>query len=354
MAAAFTTVTQLTQPVNVVFQKQLLETAKPLCPYFAGTEAAVIQSHSGSFTASWRRIENLTPTTSALSALTGNISHPVRASIQPSTTNVSATLGKFGQYILQNEESDLINFNGQTAKLVEQIGVSAGRSLNMLQRNEEEDNSTAVLASSAASATAVVNKITLQDIRKTVNALNRNDATMFTPMSGGSTNFNTSPIRTAYYGVTHPDVEEDLRLLSGFIGVESYGGAVETMPGEIGSVHGVRFMVSTDSSIDAEGGGTSTGTGLRTSGNSKVDLYNTVIYGRNAFGSVSLDTAHVQETYNAGDMAPAIQLISKPRGSSGIADPLDEMSTIGWKAWHAAKVLNSNWSRCLISGATDL
>jgi len=354
LAAAFTTVTQLTQPVNVVFQKQLLETAKPLCPYFMGTEAATIQSHSGSFTASWRRIENLTPTTSALTALTGNISHPVRASIQPSTTNVSATLGKYGQYILQNEESDLINFNGQTAKLVEQIGVSAGRSLNMLQRNEEEDNSTAVLASSAASATAVVNKVTLQDIRRTVNALDRNDTMKFTPMSEGSGNFNTSPIRASYYGITHPDVEQDIRLLAGFTGVEAYGGNTQVMPGEFGAVGGVRFMCSTDSSIDAEGGGTSTGTGLRTSGNTKVDLYNTLIYGRNSYGSVSLDTAHVQESYQAGDMAPAIQLISKGRGSSGIADPLDEMSTIGWKAWHAAKVLNANWSRCLISGATDL
>lgn len=349
-----TTTTQVTAPVNVIFQRTLLDNAKPNAPYFAGTEPAVIQSNSGSLTASWRRIENLTPSTTALTAQTGNVAFPTRESVQPSTTNVSATLARYGQYILMNEEADITNYNEQTDKLVEVIGIAGGRSLNMLQRNEEEDNSTAVLASGAASASAVVNKITLKDIRNTVNILNRNSARKFTPMSGGSANFNTSPIRDAYWGITHPDVEEDIRLLAGFVPVEQYGGSVATADGEFGTVSGVRFICSEDSSIDAEAGGSSSGTGLRTSGNTTVDLYNTVIYGRGAFGSVGLDVPHLSEVYMAGDALPPLMLMQKGRGSGGIVDPFDELSTIGYKTWHAARVLNSNWSRCIRSGATDL
>lgn len=354
MAKTYTTVSQLTQPVNVIFQRTLLDNAKPMAPYFAGTESATIMSHNGSFTASWRRIENLTPTTSALSALSSTIAFPTRDTTAPSTTNVSATLAKYGQVIVMNEEADLINFTEQMDKLVEVIGISAGRSLNMLQRNEEEDNSTAVLGSGASSATAITSKVTLKDIRNVVNTLNRNSARKFTPQSAGSANFNTTPIRSAYWGLTHPDVEEDIRLLAGFVPVEQYGGSVGTADGEFGAVAGVRFIASEDASIDAEGGGTSTGTGLRTSGNSKVDLYNTVIYGRQAFGSVGLDIPHLSEVYQAGDQLPPVQLITKARGSSGVADPLDEVSSIGWKSWHAARVLNTAWSRNLRTGASDL
>lgn len=354
MAKTYTTVTQVTQPVNVAFQRTLLDNAKPMAPYFAGTYPASIQERSGTFTASWRRIENLTPTTSALTALTSTIAFPTRDTTAPSTTNVSATLAKYGQVIVMNEEVDLINFSEQDAKLVEIIGISAGRSLNMLQRNEEEDNSTATLAGGASSATAVTSKITLKDIRNVVNTLNRNSARKFEPMSGGSTNFNTTPIRSAYLGLTHPDVEEDIRLLAGFVPLEQYGGSVSAYDGEFGAVHGVRFVASEDATIDAEGGGTSTGTGLRTSGNSKVDLYNTVIYGQQAFGSVGLGMQHLQEVYRSGDNLPAVQLITKGKGSAGSADPLDEVSTIGWKSWHAARVLNTAWSRNLRSGASDL
>jgi hypothetical protein len=47
-------------------------------------------------------------------------------------------------------------------------------------------------------------------------------------------------------------------------------------------------------------------------------------------------------------------IINKPRGSAGSADPLNEVSTLAWKSWHGAKILNSNWIRDLRTGAGSL
>jgi hypothetical protein len=49
-----------------------------------------------------------------------------------------------------------------------------------------------------------------------------------------------------------------------------------------------------------------------------------------------------------------IEIINKGRGSAGTADPLNELATLGWKAFAAAKVLNSNWTRGIRSAATAL
>ena len=37
--------------------------------------------------------------------------------------------------------------------------------------------------------------------------------------------------------------------------------------------------------------------------------------------------------------AESLEVIVKQRGSAGTADPLDQRSTVGWKASHAAKML---------------
>jgi N4-gp56 family major capsid protein len=355
VAAAITTTSTITKPVNVIFQQTLLRTARPLCPYFNGSVPGEITEHQGSFTAAWRRIENLTPTTTALAELTGNESLPTRDSITPSITNVTTAVQKYGQYVLLNEEVDLVNFNGTTDDLVKKLAISAGRSLNMLQRNEMEDNATLVNAGAAASAGAVNSKITTTVIAKVINDLARNVAFTFTAESDGSTNVGTVPILPGYYGACHPDVAYDIAQLTGFVSVEKYAGQVALMPGEFGlfptAGYSVRFCQTSDATIDLDIGA-ALGTGFR--GATKNDLYTVPIWGMDAVGSLGLGFEHLKETYTAGDKLPGIQVINKSRGSSGVADPLDELGTLGWKSWHAPKILNTNWIASIRCTATKL
>ena len=43
--------------------------------------------------------------------------------------------------------------------------------------------------------------------------------------------------------------------------------------------------------------------------------------------------------YGVVDLNDGTEVIVKPRGSSGTADPLDQRSSVGWKGVHAAAIL---------------
>ena len=346
----------LTKPVNVIFQRLFLERAKPLCPYFAGTKPGSVVQHGGSFTATWRRVENLTPTTTALAELATNVAYPTRDGATLSITDVSVAVSKYGDHVVLNEEADLVNFNGQTDEILAVLAIQAGRSLNMLQRNEVEDNSTLEYAGGAASDGAVVSKITAAALDAAIVDLSTNDAMTFTPMSTGTDVVGSSPVLPSYWAACHPHVAYDIESLTGFKSVETYGSHTQTAPGEFGLYAGagvgVRFIQTSDASIDAGAGGATTSTGMR--GATNINLYTTAIWGKSAIGSLGFGFEHIQETYRSGDKLPAVQIINKPRGSAGAADPFDELGTMAWKSWHAAKILNGNWTRGIRSAATDL
>lgn len=351
---SITTQTEIAGPVNVVYQTNLLRRAQAVCPYFVGSTPAQINQNSGTFTAKWRRYEHLTPTTTPLAEITGSVVFPTRTAVQPSVTDITATVQKFGNFIFLNEEVQLVNITNTGMELTGVLGENAGRSLNRLQRNEMEDNATALLAGAQTTAsniglTGATGFITRTTLARVINELARQDAMKFHPETTGSTNIGTAPVRESYWGLNHPDTTEDIRGLTGFQAVETYAGQTRTYPGEYGHVGGVRFVESTESTIDVSAGASSTtsATGDPRQTAARVDVYNTVIFGKEAVGSLGLDATHVKEIYRPTDNVPAVMMISHPKGSAGAADPLNEVASVGWKSWHAAKILNGNWIRCV-------
>lgn len=347
--------TELQKPVNVMFRQQLLRNARARCPYFVGSTPGQIQENGGTATIKWRRIENLSPTTTQLSELTGNASYMQgRTPETASFTDVTATVSKYGQFYILNEEVDLFNYNGQAAKLVETLSISAGRSLNQLQRNVVDDNATLVFANGSSDG-AVTSKITKNAIRNVLNTLERNSAMPFMPMATGDTNTGTTPVMQTFWGLCHSDVAQDIADLAGFKSVETYAGQTETVMGEFGIVAGagyaVRFIASEDATVDAGSGGS--GTGVRET-SSSADLYTTVIFGTDAVGSVGLGQSHTDGIFRAGMELPTVDLITKGLGSGGTSDPFDEISTLAWKAWHAGSILNTAWIRGIRSAASAL
>lgn len=357
-----TTSVQITAPVNVDYQVNLLRRAQMVLPYYVGTVPGMIESNSGTFTVKWRRYEHLTPVTTPLAEITGSLSFPTRTPVQPSITDVTATVQKYGNFIFLTEEVNLINITDNTMELTGVLGENAGRSLNRLQRNEEEDNSTQLFSGQATTATNVSGAATASGfvsrtvIANAVNNLERNDARKFMPMTRGSVNIGTAPVRESYWGITHPDVGEDIRLLTGFQPVEIYAGQTETQPGEIGAIGGVRWITTSESTIDA-GLGASCTTSATTEGRqttNRYDRYNLVVLGREAVGSLGMDARYLSEIYRPEDPMPPVMLISHPKGSAGTADPLNEVASIGWKSWHAPKILNSSWVRNIVVSASKI
>lgn len=348
--------TILTKPINAVFQQTFLRRAQQVCPYFTGTQPGTINKQQGTSTVKWRRIEQLASSTSALSELTGALGFMGgRSSVTPTFTDVLATLSKYGQFYIVNEEVDLYNPNGTTNELMSTLGESAGRSLNQLMANISVSNLTQVLANNVASLGAVVASVAAGDINYVVNKLTNNAGRVFAGMTPGSTAIGTVPILDSYWGITHPDVAYDISQLTGFISVAAYAQQVQIMTGEFGyfpmAGRGVRFILSEDAPVST-GAGATAATKHQTT--NKADAYNTIIYGMDCLGSVGLGMRHTDGIYRAGDNTGGWEIINHPLGSSGAADPFNEISTLAYKFFFAGAVLNSNWGFDIRSAATLL
>ena len=57
------------------------------------------------------------------------------------------------------------------------------------------------------------------------------------------------------------------------------------------------------------------------------DVYSTLFIGQNAYGVTSITGG-------------GLQTILKQKGSAGTGDPLDQRSTVGWKATQTAEILS--------------
>lgn len=350
---------ELTKPVNVIFEQTFLRRAQQNCPYFAGTVPGQINKQQGTSTIKWRRIEHETPTTTALAELTTTATFMMgRDADTPTFTDVTATLSKYGQFYIVNEEVDLYNPNGTSAELVAVLGESAGRSLNQLMRNIMEDNATQRYAGNVASMGVTKAVVVAGDLDRIINELTKNSAKTFMAMTTGSTNIGTAPVLPSYWAICHPDVAYNISGLTGFKSVETYAGQTAIAQGEFGyyskAGRGVRFVISEDASVDANSGAAISGADVNTTGGTSADIYSTVIYGQEAFGSVGLGQRHTDGVYRAGDNTGGWELLFHGKGSGGVADPFNEISTLAWKAFFSGAVLNSNWSRTLRSAATNL
>jgi N4-gp56 family major capsid protein len=345
----------VTAPVNFVLMRGLLSQARKVLPYFNGTMPGQLEKNGGSMSVKWRRFDDLATSTTALGELTGTAAFQMgRTAATPSITDITVAVAKYGNFINYSEELDLFNVNSRAAQLMDVLGRNAGESLNVLARNVFAGATNIRYASGAASATVLTTAIDVTDVRNAVNTLNRNSAMKFFSMGAGDTNIGTSPVRSSYYGIVHPDVEEDIRDITGFIGVEQYGGYIDDVQvGEFGAVNGVRWS-STEISQISTSLGTTTAAGMRGSTDILNDVYYTYIYGKEAVGTVGLGEDHTEEIYLMGDRPPAIEVINHPVGSSGVGDPYNEVGSVAWKSWFAGQILNQSWVVEVQSLASDL
>src|SRR3990172_8857326 len=233
-------------PINNVYMRGLLSAARKTLPFFNGTMPGVLEKAGGSATVKWRRIENLAVATTALSELSPGATATFglgRTSVRPTIFNVTKAVAKYGNAIITTEEVDLFNINSGTMDLMETLGANAGESLNALARIEMDNASQVRYASGAANKSAVAAEMKAVDVQYAVNKLERNSAMKMFTQATGSTNVGTSTVRSSYFGIVHPDVAHDIRQLTNFVGVETYGGYTETIVGEFGAFGGGGFSL---------------------------------------------------------------------------------------------------------------
>ena len=116
-------------------------------------------------------------------------------------------------------------------------------------------------------------------------------------------------INGSYVALIHPSVAYDLRSSSEWKEYHKYNDTAPIFKGEIGELHGVRFIETNEGKIWDNG---------------TTKVYATLFLGKDAFG--------ILEPEGEG-----MEMIIKGKGQIG--GPLEQFSTIGYKFCHGAKIL---------------
>lgn len=258
------------------------------------------------------------PLPKATTALTEGVT-PDGGKLNVST--VTATVGQYGYYIVQSDMLELTALDNTILEATQLLGKQAGNTLDTIVRNVligcpnvnycPKISSGAETAVTSRAAMDTTSQLTVDVVQQVVAKLRANNA----PTIDGD-----------YVAIIHPYVAYDLMRDPEWIDAHKYAQPENLYAGEIGKVAGVRFVQTTeakvwrDNTCPAQSGATPAYYGV----------FATLFLGKNAYG--------VTEVTGGG-----LQTIVKQKGSGGTADPLDQRSSVGWKAIETAEILVPNY-----------
>ena len=212
-----------------------------------------------------------------------------------SITAVTATVAQEGNWVRLSDKISMVGIDPVLTESAALMGENAAKTLETRCADVIFKGTSQQFAGGAASAAAIAagKVINSEEIKKAVRTLRNNNAE---PVEGGY-----------YIGFCDPSVAYDLQNDALWQDISKYNGAENIMKGEIGRIHGVRFILTTMCPTDA-------------TTNTNGTLHKTLIVGKDAYGVVDVN----------GSSKP--EIIIKPTGSAGTEDPLNQRASVGWKA----------------------
>ena len=258
---------------------------------------------------------------SALAAATTPLSEgntPVGSSL--SYTDITATVNQYGDYVTLSDFVLLTDIDQLLVETAVLLGEQAGLTLDTIIRDVLNAGTSVLRVNARSTRGAVISTdyIDTGTLDKAIRYLHNQNAPKITSMVSSDPGYETRPVDACYVGIVHPSVAYTLTGLTGFVPVEKYASKADLMDGEIGYYKEIRFIQTTNAKV------------FTGEGNGSIDVYSTLILGKNAYGSTSISGA-------------ALENIVKPIGSAGSADPLNQRGTSGWKASKAGIILQQLW-----------
>ena len=220
-------------------------------------------------------------------------------------STITAEVAQYGDYIVQSDILELTALDNTILEATKLLGKQAGLTLDTVVRDVITAGSIAQYANGKTRKTLTkTDTLSVKEIKKAVAFLRAHNA----PTINGS-----------YVSIVHPYAAYDLMSDPEWIDAHKYAAPENLFEGEIGKVAGVRFVQSSEAHIIKGGtGDTACPDGLA--------VFQTMVLGQNAYG--------VTEITGGG-----LQTIVKQKGSAGTGDPLDQRSSVGWKAMKTAERL---------------
>lgn len=229
-------------------------------------------------------------------------------------TAITATVNQYGDYITQSDVLELTALDNTILEATKLLGKQAGATLDTVVRNVLQSGTNVTYCPKVANGveTEVTSRAALDKTSQlTVDVVQQVVAKLRAQ--------NAPTIDGKYIAIIHPYVAYDLMRDPEWIDAHKYANPTNLYEGEIGEVAGVRFVQTTEAKIY-------TGEGCPAG----LAVFGSLFFGEGAYG--------VTEITGGG-----LQTIVKQKGSAGTGDPLDQRSSVGWKAIKTAELLIENY-----------
>lgn len=219
-------------------------------------------------------------------------------------TYIETTTTQHGDYTTVSDRLELESYDDIIYGATEEMGAAGGATFDTLTRNvliagnsvmyAPKSDGTAVTTRDGLNATCL---LTPKLVNRAATWLKKNKA---------------PKINGYYIALIHPSVAEDLRESSEWKEYHKYNNVEPIYKGEIGTLHGVRFIESTECKVH------------KASSSGALATYDTLFLGAKAYGILDPE-------------GEGMEMIIKDK--SEIGGPLELFSTIGYKFCHGAKIL---------------
>ena len=224
--------------MKTYYDTELLENARSKLVFNQlGKKQALPLNHGKSV--EWRKFNTFEP---ALTPLTEAV---IPAGKQFGMTNITVAIAQHGDYTTISDQLEMHAVDPIILGATEEMGAAGGETADILTRNELLSGTNVQYADkiSGGTVTPVLSRagldgdcrITPTEVNKAVTMLKKQKAQ---PYEGGK-----------YVAVVHPSVAYDLRQSDEWIEAHKYAATTQIFNGEIGELHGCRFIETTNAPI---------------------------------------------------------------------------------------------------------
>lgn len=297
-----TSASGMSAEMKTFYEKRLIDQAEPALVHDQFGDPYPIPANGGK-SIEFRKYDSLPKATT-----------PLTEGVTPDgqTMNVStvtAEVKQYGGWVPITDTLQLTAIDNNIVQATKIIASQAGRTLDTIVRDVLAGGTNVIYApkiGEGGAETAVTSRATLDATCQLTSDLIARAATQLKAM-------NADPIGTSFVGIIHPYVTYELRRDPDWIDVHKYAQPDEIYNGEIGTLHGVRFVETSEAKIWK---GTGCPAGLA--------VFSTLILGAHAYGSTEIEGGgleHIVKQLGYGD------------------DPLNQRASVGWKAHKTAERL---------------
>lgn len=228
-------------------------------------------------------------------------------------TSLTGSLKQHGMFVAMSDLLDMHHIDPVLQGATEELGASSGLTRDTLCRDVLQTHTNLMYCDTETVSNGAVTRTTPTNYAGMSKTNNRLTPRMVNKAATWLKKCRAPKINGKYVAIIHPSVSFDLRESEGWIEAHKYAATTEIFNGEIGELHGVRF-VETDRACVTE----------KTLNDGSGMVYTSVFLGKDAYASIDPE--------NGG-----MEMIIKSKEQAG--GPLNQFSTAGYKFEDATMIL---------------